>query len=259
MKREREMSLNVVYKKLTQEYCKDIVELHSRSFNYEHISRTIYASPKIHSYLASLMAFPEFQHEHILFGGLHNNELVSYAYFRTLDDSFHLNNIAVSPSFQGLGIGKAMMEIFRTLAIDYDCSKLSLRVSGDNETAYNWYKRLGFEQKQKTYIYEQMLRHGENDYVDGVELYGWENAQAWHNSYGFSNFEVRNGNDCWKIMRLNDSYFRVNGYVPTIIRSVLNILDPRRKLLILSNSPLNGPRVKLLEIDYWMEANMDMD
>lgn len=251
------MSLNVVYRELTQEYCKDIVALHFRAFEYEHIARTIYASPKIHSYLASLMAFPQFQHEHILFGGLRNNELVSYAYFRTLHDSFHLNNIAVNPSFQGLGIGKDMMEIFRTLATDYDYCKLSLRVSGDNETAYNWYKRLGFDQKQKTYIYGQMLSHSENDHVDGVEIHGWENAEAWHNSYGFSNFEVRTGDDHWRIMRLNDSYFRVNGQIPAIIASVLNILDAQRKLLIISDSPLHSPEAQLLEIDYWMEADID--
>lgn len=250
------MPLNVAYRKLAQEDCRDVFELHRRAFKHGHIAHTIFASPKVGSYLASLIAFLEFQHEHILFGGFHNDQLVSFAYFRGLHDSFHLNDLAVSPNFHGLGIGNDMLEIWRTLAMDYDQRKLSCIVRSDNEIPNHWVQRLGFEQKQKTYIYEQMLGPAESDCVKGIELYGWENAEAWHNSYGFSNFEIRKGDDCWKIDRLGDSYFRVNGHIPPTIKSVLNILDPQRKLLIISDSLLENTEAKLLVIEYWAEADM---
>ncbi len=250
------MRPNVVYRKLTPEYCRDLVELHHRVYEREQIAHTIFTSPKIHSYLATLIAFPALQHKHVLFGGFHGEALVSYAYFRALEDSFHLNFIAVSPSIQGLGIGRDMIEIFRTLAIEYNYGKLSLWAGSDYEMACNWYRRLGFEQKQETYLYEQALSPIEDVPSEHIELWGWENAEAWHNAFGFSNFEVRMDNNCWKIDRLGNSYFRVNACIPPAITSLLNTLDPRRKLLAISNSRLSDPEAKLLKIDHWMEAEI---
>lgn len=58
--------------------------------------------------------------------------------------AFHLNDVAVLPEFQGMGIGKALVQAVIQQGQEAKCSHISLNVWTDNTGAIALYKKLGF-------------------------------------------------------------------------------------------------------------------
>jgi hypothetical protein len=80
--------------------------------------------------------------------------------------------------------------------------------------------------------------------LPAVELLDWDQAQAWQLAFGFSTFKLRQGDGVWAIGRLGARYFRSQQVLPAPVEAALAVLDPARRLLVLSNEPLTGPDLK---------------
>jgi ribosomal protein S18 acetylase RimI-like enzyme len=80
---------------------------------------------------------------------------------------WHVTGLAVDPSSEGRGAGRALMEGLIELARERGGRRMTLRVFGPNERARRLYERLGFE-------VEGVLRGefmvGDQEYVDDVVM-----------------------------------------------------------------------------------------
>jgi ribosomal protein S18 acetylase RimI-like enzyme len=80
---------------------------------------------------------------------------------------WHVTGLAVHPSFEGRGAGRALMEALMDLARERGGRRMSLRVFAPNERAQRLYARLGFE-------VEGVLRGefmvGNGEYVDDLYM-----------------------------------------------------------------------------------------
>jgi ribosomal protein S18 acetylase RimI-like enzyme len=57
----------------------------------------------------------------------------------------NLHDLAVSPRFQGQGVGKALLAALEDRARQMDCCKITLEVLEGNTVAQGLYRKLGFE------------------------------------------------------------------------------------------------------------------
>lgn len=75
--------------------------------------------------------------------------IVGYAGAYLLPPDSDVQTIAVSPSAQGRGVGRLLLEELIAIAVRHDCAQLLLEVRSDNESAIAMYERFGFEQISK--------------------------------------------------------------------------------------------------------------
>ncbi|WP_158299447.1 GNAT family N-acetyltransferase [Paenibacillus antri] len=75
--------------------------------------------------------------------------------------------IAVNPEFQGLGVGRKLVEAACAEAKAQGKRKLSLRVMSTNEKAIAFYKKLGFQEQGR--LVEEFYAGGR--YVDDILMY----------------------------------------------------------------------------------------
>lgn len=231
---------NISLIKLGADDCRDVVSLHRAAFDGTDLSHTIYISHKVEIYLRNLTIFQKLQRGHEFYGASIDGDLVGYAHMRPIDDSFHLNNIAVRPACQGHGIGKVLIDFWMRLALERRYTKLSLLVKESAEQVLSWYGKLGFEPAEKTYFYERELDLHKKVSLREIALLDWEAAEAWQHLYGFSHFRLNYQKRCWDIGRLGNVYFKVFADFPLVLESVLADLEPNRKLLVVSQRPLSG-------------------
>ncbi len=72
-------------------------------------------------------------------------KIFGYIVFWLVADEIHLNNIAVSPDLQGLGIGSVLMESMFSTGRELGASSVTLEVRFSNTAALALYKRFGFK------------------------------------------------------------------------------------------------------------------
>ncbi|MGO2083114.1 ribosomal protein S18-alanine N-acetyltransferase [Vagococcus sp.] len=79
----------------------------------------------------------------------------------------HITNIAITPTFQGRGLGTLLLKKAEEYARNNDCISLSLEVKRSNKGAIRLYQRLGFEIKglKKEYYKE--------DLEDALDMIYW--------------------------------------------------------------------------------------
>ncbi|MDD3244257.1 MAG: ribosomal protein S18-alanine N-acetyltransferase [Eubacteriales bacterium] len=90
-------------------------------------------------------------------------DVVAYGGMWLIIDEAHINNIAVAPTFQGLGYGRRVLKGLMRLAFrEASISQMTLEVRVNNEPALALYTSLGFvtEGRRKGY-YE----NGEDAYI----------------------------------------------------------------------------------------------
>ena len=79
------------------------------------------------------------------FLAVREQEVLGYAGLFALAPDADVQTIAVSPTAQGEGIGRLLLEELIDQAIDRGCTQLVLEVRSDNEPAISMYTRRGFE------------------------------------------------------------------------------------------------------------------
>lgn len=95
-----------------------------------------------------------------------DNYVVGFAgcSFNWIHNEAHITNIAVTPGYQGRGIGGALINTFKDVAIENGMLKMSLEVRIENDNAQRLYKKLGFQTtKVKRGYYE-------DDKGDAIEM-----------------------------------------------------------------------------------------
>jgi ribosomal protein S18 acetylase RimI-like enzyme len=75
-------------------------------------------------------------------------------------DEFYISNLAVSPDFQGHGVGKALMDYAETLARAAGLQKCSLIVTYGHAPARRLYERLGYQNIRKYDIQHPQIAEG---------------------------------------------------------------------------------------------------
>lgn len=227
------MSPEFTLRPIRPQECSHIVALHRAAFPAEEVKRTIYGCPHPERYLASLIAFPTMQREHILEGVWEGKELIGYVHLRLLREALHLNYIAVLPEYQGRGVGRTLWGWCTDHARKLHYKAISLDVSQKNSRALAWYHRKGFKIIQRTWVYEKSLQSGSGCPAE-VSLLDWDDAEAWQAYYGFSQFHLVYQDKTWSIGRLGLLYFRMSERPPEAIETTLTNIDPDRSLLIVS-------------------------
>ena len=71
--------------------------------------------------------------------------ILGYAGAYLLPPDSDVQTIAVSPTAQGRGLGRALLEELIAIAERHECTQLLLEVRSDNVSAIGMYERFGFE------------------------------------------------------------------------------------------------------------------
>jgi GNAT superfamily N-acetyltransferase len=183
---------------------------------------------------------------------------VGYAHYRALPDSWHLNNIAILPTYQGCGIGRTLWNGFLEMGQERGFKQLSLDAERDNQQALAWYQRMGLRITETVRIYEKSLsgKAVSHHTVETVQLLDWEAAEAWQETYGFSRFRLAYQGRTWPVERLGEHYFRVRQPLPAILESVLSDIDSSRSLLIVSPQLIHSAGLKEIGVSFRMVGQL---
>ncbi len=249
------MGLPLIYRPVQPAECRQVAELHRQVFPPEHTALTVFASPCVDQYLASLIAYPHYQVEHHLVGAWHDSRLVAYAHFRAVAQAWHLNNIAVSADHQGQAIGRVLWEQFVSAGRQRGYKAMSLDVVAGNDRAAAWYQRRGLSVVRTTWWYESELAPGPVP-PGAIQLLDWEAAQAWQSAYGFSSFRLVGQDAVWTIGRLGEHYFRCAQPCSAEVQAVLAELDPARRLLVAAEQPMADATRREVGVSQRMEGQL---
>jgi hypothetical protein len=190
----------------------------------------------------------------MLWGAWDGETLVGYAHYRALPDSWHLNNIAILPTYQGCGIGRTLWNCFLETGQERGFQQLSLDTERDNQKALAWYQRLGLCITETSRIYEKSIsgKALSHHTTETVQLLDWEAAEAWQEAYGFSRFRLAYQGRTWPVERLGQRYFRVRQPLPAVLESVLSEMDSSRSLLIVSRQLIHSAELKEVGVSFRM-------
>ena len=252
------MPSDVALHRIQPDQCPQVVALHRAVFSPKRVARTIYASPGVGRYLASLLAYPQWQKDHALWGAWDGENLVGYAHFRALPESWHLNYIAVLPDHQGCGIGRMLWEQWNRIGQRLGYSLVSLDVDHEDQIALDWYERRGLHIVETAWTYEKrrgaatLCTHG----ATTVSLLDWDQAEASQRTYGFSRFRLGNETGVWTIGRLGKCYFRTVGTLPIELEAVLLKIDAARRLLAVSSVSLFDANLHQVGVSFRMRGSV---
>lgn len=227
-----------IYQPIKSGDCAAVVQLHRSVFESKDIESSIFVSRQVEHYLVQLVAFPDLQREHWLWGAWLGDELVGYIFGRALKTSWHLNYLAVTASCQGSGIGHELWSRWYRAGCERAYQSFTVDVGQHNERARTWYERMGYCSIDTTYVYCDQLSGASAETAPAYQLLNWENAQAWQAQYGFSQFELMAENEKWSFGRLGEKYFRASRLPTREVRALLHRLDASRQLILLSDKPV---------------------
>jgi ribosomal protein S18 acetylase RimI-like enzyme len=231
---------DITLKPIEPRDCSALAQLYLQSFSAVEAAGTVFLSPKFDCYLAQLVAFPYWQNPHWLWGAWKNGQLVGGAQARETVSSWHLSYLAVAPEFQNRGIGRLLWKAWLEEGRTRNQHRFALDVEEGNARARAWYERMGYRVAETTWFGCRDLASTPTLPSAEHQLLNWENAQAWQECYGFSQFEIAQNDNKWVIGRLGNEYFRVRETVPVEIEIMLRQLDAARSLLVLSPQPITG-------------------
>ncbi|MEH6992338.1 GNAT family N-acetyltransferase [Neobacillus drentensis] len=208
-------------------------------------SLTIFSSNRYEAYLENLLTIPEENRRVKLYGAFVGDHLAGYTEWRIFENSLFLNNIYVFPEYQGLGIGKSLLEKHgNKLVVEYGKSNLTLDVFDNNAEAVRWYEKIGFVKQNSTnwYVGEQPALTRDNlTYECYIENY--PNAEVEQKAYDFSMFTCSTKNGVYQIGRIRNQFYRLTNPESLNNDDLLHFLyqfDPKRKLLLLTSDEFSS-------------------
>jgi GNAT superfamily N-acetyltransferase len=202
-------------------------------------SLTIFSSKGYEAYLEKLLTIPEENRRVKLYGAFVGNHLAGYAEWRIYENSLFLNNIYVFPEYQGLGLGKSLLEKHgNKLMEEYRKSSITLDVFNNNAEAMRWYEKIGFVKQESInwFVGEQLTITRNSTFECYIENY--PNAEAEQKAYDFSMFTCSTKNGVYQIGRIKNQFYRLTNPESLSNDDLLHCLyqfDPKRKLLLLTN------------------------
>lgn len=106
------------------------------------------------------------RYTHLYLGVLHEEEMIGFMGVRIYLSDGHITNVAILPAFQGLGIGRFLLEEAEAFSRKHDCETMSLEVRRSNQDAQRLYRRLGYiSRKVLTRYYDE----NQEDAIDMVK------------------------------------------------------------------------------------------
>lgn len=203
-------------------------------------SLTIFSAKGYEAYLKNLLTLPEENRRVKLYGAFVGEHLAGYTEWRIFENSLFLNNIYVFPEYQGLGIGKSLLEKHgNKLMEEYGKSNIALDVFDNNAEAVRWYEKIGFVKQESInwYVGEQLtLTRNICTYECYIENY--PNAEAEQKAYDFSMFRCSTKYGVYQIGRIKNQIYRLTNPESLNNDDLLHCLyqfDPKRKMLLLTN------------------------
>lgn len=199
------------------------------------VSRSILGATGMSDYLSHRLRVPSAHADALHLVALGSDlGFVGYAEVRFALGGLFLNHIAVHPDSQRLGIGRKLLLNALALAhLPRVRPKLSLDVMEDNSRVIRWYDALGFRVDHRL-VWSELRGDG---LAEGRHrpclCSGLPQADAVHDRFGFSEFEVHEGDVVHRVGRLGDRYFRVRSVTPGLVQ-VVRRLDPQRRILRIS-------------------------
>jgi ribosomal protein S18 acetylase RimI-like enzyme len=221
-----------------------IHRIYREAFKQFGMGFSVYISGSAPRYYESLMSHPTLMPSHTILGARIRDRLVGFAHSKAEGTSWHLNCIAILPSYQQRGIGASLFSASSEVGSEKGYRDFTLDVDSRNSKAIQMYERRGFREISATFVYEKRYRQMPSDIwsLNRVEIPDWPNAVAWQTAFGFSEFHVCRGEERWKVGRLATSFFRTKGIPPRWVEQALTRLDSNRKLLIHSEHPLDAKK-----------------
>lgn len=143
-----------IFKNFRKQYQPKVVKIQERTFTIRQLDigdikslldlqRKVYQgeTPWMRSaFLAELYS----RYSHLYLGVLFEEQVIAFMGVRVFLTDGHITNIAVSPDFQGMGIGSLLLEESEKFAHSLDCATMSLEVRRSNQDAQRLYRRLGY-------------------------------------------------------------------------------------------------------------------
>jgi len=91
------------------------------------------------------LGFPDILSNPASFVYLNGGKLIGFSFVMPyLEDNFHISCMCLLPEFQGQGLGKAMLNRIKNVALENGCRTLTLGTEPEMK-AYRLYKEHGFE------------------------------------------------------------------------------------------------------------------
>ncbi len=225
------------YRLLDPSYAAAVCDVHRAAFTPEQLIRTIYCSPRVQRYIADIMPNLAVSHTspHEFVGAIHRGELVAYAHFRGLPASWHLNQLAVRPEYQGCGIGRRLVQIWRDRAALRGFDYLSLDVDASNTGALQWYRRLGFHDVEASHWYESLI-------VRSVETVSkpprgkpvdWDETQESIRRYGFGIIRLEYGDRRFEVGWLWQSLRILASFPGVVLEDAIRLASGTERLFLI--------------------------
>lgn len=172
-----------------------------------------------------------------------SDQAIAAAEFRIANGSVFLNQIGVTSSQQGKGIGGRLFAAGLCEASQRKgVASLSLDVETANERADAWYRRLGLSPVSRTHWSLTTLQPAG---AAPARVEGWDDAERDHARFGFSQFQVNGNVGPVTVGRLGDSLFRLTSeeaWRDPTVRAALGWIDANRRLLLINESPIGARR-----------------
>ncbi|MEN6372101.1 MAG: GNAT family N-acetyltransferase [Armatimonadota bacterium] len=203
------------------------------------INTTIYGGHNIEKYIQYQISNYNSKCDTVFTIADDNSKVVGAVEMRRLVDGLFLNYISVLQCLQSAGIGKRLLKYAIDSILEPNYLYIGLDVLVDNEAAKSWYRKLGFEQENKTTWYEVTLGNCSKHQPALVNSYA--QALVSYNSFGFGSFNITTPSASYIIGMLGPTWFRLtdpSALNDSSVVSSLQKLDPRRRLLVLCQEDL---------------------
>jgi ribosomal protein S18 acetylase RimI-like enzyme len=212
-----------------------IVTIIKKGFPSKLHSMFIYGCSGIVKYVAEQIAVQEYGGEAFYTVAISDNRVVGCLEMRRLQNSLFLNYIALLPEFRSLGLGGQLLINAIELAGTENHQVIKLDVLASNESAYNWYHRLGFMDEFTTLwlTYSSFITLSEAPIV----LSNYAQAQACQQLYGFSQLKLISSGREFDVGRLGTKWFRLtdpNAIISPGLMAFLQRFEPNRMPLLLT-------------------------
>ncbi len=115
-------------------------------FTENFIGYTIYQSPQSANFLRTLIENPSANYIRVIRNG---SEISAFSVSSLQERTAHLGFIGVSPSHEGTGLARMLLEDLIGFTRSSGRHALTLDVFADNEKPYHWYLKRGFVEQEK--------------------------------------------------------------------------------------------------------------
>lgn len=195
--------------------------------------KIIYGCPGVVRFIQSQIAVQKYAGDTAYFVSTVGDELVGCVELRRFPQLLWLNYIAVTPEWQRKGLARRLLAYSIASFERSAPTEMALDVFDFNQAASSWYRQLGFKAVRDYAWYEVSVPDLPN--ANGfAALSGFPQAQAAHDQFGFSQFNVTTRAAQYVIGRLGKEWFRTTqpeAWDDADLMHALRTIDAGRRLL----------------------------